>query len=444
MAITAAGVGSGLDVETIVTQLMSVERQPLYSLKSKESSYNAELSAYGKIKSAISAFKDAMDGLGSLDKFKIFSSSSSDEAVMTASTDATAAAGIYNVQVDRLAQNHKLGSNEFADTATFGGTAGDSLTLTVGAASSNIDLSTAKTLTELRDAINGASDNPGVTATILNTGTGTQRLILTADQSGYDSRVQLSYGGTVTAGTFGFATTNQDGAGAPLVDLTQLDAAYQVDGFALTSASNTINGVLDGVDLQLKQVGSSTLNITRDTQAITDSAQALVDAYNNLQDTVKKQAGGALDGDNTLLSITNQMRNVLNTAPTGLSLTYDTLSQIGITSNGKTGKLEFDTADFENALNADFSGVAQLFANDNQGYAFRFSSLASGMLDTNGLIDTREGGLRDRISSNQDRQAEVERRLTLKEKSLRSQFASLDALIGNLQSTGSFLLRQLA
>lgn len=445
MAITAAGVGSGIDIETIVSQLMTLERQPLDRLESRESVTNAQLSAYGQIKSALSSFQDAMSDLSSIDEFKIYSSTSSDEDVLTAETDESAASGIYNLTIDQLAQNHKLGSAEFADTDTIGGGGvDDKLTLTVGTESMDVDLSTAKTLTEIRDAINSDENNPGVTATILNTGGGNQRLVLTSNESGYENRVQLSYGGTIDANTLNLATTNQDSDGVTLTDLADLDAVFSIDGFSLTSSSNNVSGVMDGITFDLKQTGSVTLNIERDTESIEASAQAFVDAYNAVLSTINTQRNGQLSGDSSLRSIEGLMRNVLNTAPSGLSGIFSSLSEVGIKTNAETGRLELDSSDFSEALNADFDSVAQLFANDDQGFAFRFEALAESLLDTDGLIDAREDGLRDRISTLQDQQADYERRLELKEKALRSQYAALDSLVGSLQTTSDFLTQNLS
>jgi len=445
MAITAAGVGSGLDIESIVSQLMTLERQPLVNLQRQESATNTQLSAYGQIKSAISSFQDAMQELSTEDKFKIFTSTSSDEDVLTAETTSSAAAGIYNLTVNRMAQNHKMGSDEFADTDTLGGTAGDELILTVGADSFNVDLSTAQTLSQIRDAINSDEDNPGVTATILNTGGGNQRLILTADESGYDNRVQLSYGGSINAATFNLATTNYDSdISASMTDLTKLDASFNIDGFALTAASNSVSGVMDGITFDLKKTGSVTLNVERDTDSIKESAQSFVDAYNEVLSTLDRFGQGALSGDSTLRSIASQMRNVLNTAPTSLNTNLSALSEVGIKTNAETGKLELNSTEFSDALDADFAGVSELFSNDNQGYAFRFDAMADSMLDVDGLIDSREDGLQERISGYQDAQADFERRLELKERALRSQYAALDSLVGSLQNTSAFLLQQLS
>lgn len=441
MAITASGVGSGIDIESIVSQLMTLERQPLVALERRESDTRAQISAYGSLKGAISSFQDAMQDLSSLDAFRVFQSESSDDGVITASADGSAAAGIYNLDVERLAQNHKMGSDAFAETQVFGGGAGDGLTLTVGTESVVIDLTAAKTLSEIRDAVNSAGDNPGVTATILNVGDGQQRLILTADESGYEQRVQLSFNGGVNATSFNFSTTNRDSQGTPLGDLAELDAAYRIDGFALTSASNNITSVIDGLDIQLEGEGSATLNVTRDTAAIEESATAFVEAYNNVFATIETLRAGELAGDSTLLSIERQMRGVINTAPVGLSGSFDALSQVGIKTDRDTGQLTLDSREFGAALDADFAGAASLFANDGQGYAFRFDALAASMLDDAGLVDSRVDGLNTRVRRLETDQAELERRLDLRETALRRQYAALDQLVGSLQGTSTFLLQ---
>lgn len=447
MAITAAGVGSGIDIETIVSQLMTLERQPLVNLQRRESDVNAQLSAYGQIKSAISSFQDAMDALSTEDKFKIFTATSSDEGVLTAETSASAASGIYNIAIDRLAQNHKMGSAAFDETQTFGGTANDEMTLTVDGNPMVLDLTTAKTLAEIRDDINSHQDNPGITATILNVGGGQQRLILNADESGYANRIELSFDGDadIDSNTFGFTTSNYDpDIAGSMVDLTKLDASFSIDGFALTAASNTVSGVMDGITFELNETGSSTLKVERDTASIEESVQSFVDSYNNVLAALNTLGAGTLSGDSTLRSISGQMRNVLNTAPVGLTGSFSSLSELGIKTNAETGNLELDSGDLSDALDTDFASVSELFSHDDQGFAFRFEALADTFLDTNGIIDSREDGLNDRISDLQDDQADMERRLELKEKALRSQYAALDSLVGSLQSTSNFLLQQLS
>ena len=138
------------------------------------------------------------------------------------------------------------------------------------------------------------------------------------------------------------------------------------------------------------------------------------------------------------------MRNVINTAPVGLTGTFTSLSELGIKTNAESGDLELDSTEFSDALDTDFASVSELFAHDDQGFAFRFDALADEFLDTDGVIDSREDGLNDRIRDYRDDQSDMERRLELKEKALRSQYAALDSLVGSLQNTGSFLIQQLS
>ena len=440
MAITAAGVGSGLDIENIVSQLMELEREPLVAVQRRVTDTKAEISAFGTLKSALSTFQSAMGDLGTLDAFRKFSGESSDEDVLKASADGTAAAGIYDVEVTRLAQNFKQGSKEFAEGNTVGGTSGDSLTLTVDGEALTVDLSTAQTLEQVRDAINSSADNPGVIATILNTGDGNQRMILTAEEAGYDKRYTVTYGGTLGSSTFDFETLNKNPSDQTMTDLTQLDAAFSIDGYSLTASSNQVTSAIDGLTLELEGVGSADLVLERDSAAIQESAQQFVDAYNAVLDAVDTLEAQGVSSDSLLRTITQSMRDLLNTPPVDLNSSYNALAQVGIKTNANTGRMEFTAEEFTTALNTDFNGVAQLFANDDQGYAYRFEALMDTFLDIDGLLDTRVDVLNDRVDSLEDRELQFERRLDLKEASLRSQFAALDSLVGSLQSTSSFLL----
>jgi flagellar hook-associated protein 2 len=154
-------------------------------------------------------------------------------------------------------------------------------------------------------------------------------------------------------------------------------------------------------------------------------------------------AGNDLEADSTLRSIQNQMRGVFNTAPSGLTGSYNFLAEIGV-SFQKDGTLSVDSSALDTAIATDFSGVADLFANDNQGYLFRLDSVITGFVQTSGLINTREDGLNTRISTTDKRISDLEYRLQLREDGLRRQFTSLDELIGQLNGTSQFLTKQLA
>lgn len=181
MPISSPGLGSGLDVNSIVTSLMAIEERPLTLLNQKEATVQAEISSMGGLKSALSTLQSSLTALGKEDTFRATSTQSSDSAVFTATSSSTATSANYAVTVNRLAQAHKVGSTGFADTTTFGGTAGDEMTITVDSKSFVLDLSTAKTLSQIQSAINAELNTTGVTAGLITGDSGQQTLTLTAD-----------------------------------------------------------------------------------------------------------------------------------------------------------------------------------------------------------------------------------------------------------------------
>jgi len=205
--LSAAGIGSGLDVDSIVSQLMAFERRPLVTLQNQLTDIDAKVSAYGELKSALSTFQTAMQGLSTPAALKVFTTTSGNDNVFTASATNTAAASTFQIDVVRLAERHKFASAEMLDTDTIGGKNNDELNIQVGSDSANVlsvDLSTASTLGDIRAAINTDAANPGVTATLVFGNNGNQKLVLTARDSGADNALTLSYKGRVGAADFGF------------------------------------------------------------------------------------------------------------------------------------------------------------------------------------------------------------------------------------------------
>jgi len=440
--ITAPGVGSGLDVQSIVSQLMALERRPLEALARRQDQYEAQLSAYGQLKSALSSFQGAMDELGTTDSFKIYTATSTDESALEVTANSSASLGTYNVRVERLAANHKMASAEFSDTATFGGTAGDSLTIQVGSTTTNtitVDLSTAKSMEDIRDLINEDASNPGVTATIINGNNGNRKLILTADETGSSSAISLSYGGSIDASTFGMQTLNDIGG-----DISLLDSEISVDGYSITRSTNTLTDVIQGVTLNLESARPGVdiqVTVERDISAVEASVQGFADAYNELRSTIRSLREGQLEADSTLLSIERGLLGILNN-PTA-SGTFSHLTEIGV-SIQKDGTMSVNSSRLEEALNTDYSAVAELFANADSGYAVRLGSLTGMWLEDGGLIDSRTDGLDSRIEDLEDRQTAMDRRLAQVEARYLKQFSSLDSLMSQLQGTSNFLTSQLA
>ena len=443
--ISSPGIGSGLDINSLINQLMSLERQPLQRLQSQESTYNSQLSAFGKLKSALSTFQDAVNGLNSTDSFQIFSATSSNEDSFTASADSTAASGSYDLVISQLAQHHKVASASL-DPSTALGTG--SIDIAVAGNSFNVAIDGSNnTLSGIRNAINNAADNTGVTATIINEGTAASRLVLTADDSGAANSISFTVNDddSSTTDDAGLSQLLQTGS----YDMKELvaaqDAAFTIDTLAITSASNTVTGAIAGVTLDLIAGGGSSgkLTVGRDDAKVTESVQSFVDAYNTLQDTIKEQQKGSLKGDSTLRSLANSIRGVLNTAASGVG-TYSYLSELGIHTDKDTGSLTLDTTELETALNTDFSGVAALFADSVEGAMGRMDSMLDNWVQTGGLLQNRTDGINSRIDTLQSRMDLLEVRLDTTERRYRDQFSALDALLGQMQSTSSWLSSQLA
>jgi flagellar hook-associated protein 2 len=450
--ISAPGIGSGLDVAGIVTQLMDLERRPLEALQARQEEYEAQLSAYGQVKSALSTFQDAMRNLNHEVDFKKFTATSSNEGILTANTNSASATGDYNLEVERVAQRHTMSTVSWLDTSEFGGYSGNSFQLTIADQSLEIDLGIGnqKTLAQLAAAINEHPDNMGVRATVINTepNLGLQKLALVSPATGYENRIQLS--GIVNeytgSNTLDFGTTNQDADGNPIsgTALSQLDAALTIDGIGVRRAENTVNDVIPGVTLNLNSAAPGTrvnLEVARDTASISESVKGIAEAYNGLMETLKELRLGDLEADSTIRTLENQIRGVLNQG--GGSGTFSHLSQVGL-SLDKYGEMQFDGDDLERALDEDIDSVAQLFAGDGIGIASGFDDLVSSLLGYKGLIQNRVDGIERHKESNLDDQYKMELRLETTEQRYYKQYAALDSLVAEMTNTSNYLTQQLS
>jgi flagellar hook-associated protein 2 len=257
--ISAPGVGSGLDVNSIVSQLMAVERQPLNRLEADKRGLQAQLSAFGKLKSGLSTFQSAMSGLKSLDAFKLFTATSSDEAAFTATADSNAAISTNSIDVVQLAVADKRASQAIADTGTttLGGS-GDQMTITVNGNAFVVD-GGGMTLSQLRDAINSDPNNVGVSASIISETSTSNRLVLTSNETGTTNSISTTFTGTL-------------GTDLGLTQITPpKDAQITIDNtFTVTRSSNVISDALSGVTLTLKAqtAATATLSVDRDLEGI--------------------------------------------------------------------------------------------------------------------------------------------------------------------------------
>ena len=444
--IQAPGIGSGLDVNDIVTKLMEIERQPIDNLTTKKSFVNAQISAYGSLKSKVSDFQTAMSNLNSPEKFQVYQATSGNDSVFTSSVSSGAVAGNYNIEVVNLAERDKIATKAYTDSSTVVGEG--TLNISIGADSFDVTIDgTNNTLAGIRDAINNATDNTGVSATIV-TGDDGARLVLSSEETGTDNALRISItdsdgGNTDEAGLSALAYNPEGGVEFRAAISSAQNALVRIDGFNVSSSTNTITGAIDGMTINAASIGTTTLSVTRDDEKILESVEAFATAFNALRSEITKQRNGQLEADSTLLTLERQIFDVLNagTSVEGSSFSY--LIEAGVSIN-KQGVMEVDSDRVTEIMNTDFESFTNLFASENGGFAAKLSTLSNGWLESNGLIDSREDGLKTQVEGIDDQILRMEDRMISVEARIRAQFTALDTLVSSLNNTSSFLTQQLA
>lgn len=444
--IQAPGIGSGLDVNDIVTKLMEIERQPIDNLTTKKSFVNAQISAYGSLKSKVSDFQTAMSNLNSPEKFQVYQATSGSESVFTSSVSSGAVAGNYNIEVVNLAERDKIATKAYTDSSTVVGEG--TLNISIGADSFELTIDgTNNTLAGIRDAINNATDNTGVSATIV-TGDDGARLVLSSEETGTDNALRISVtdsdgGNTDETGLSALAYNPEGGVEFRAAISSAQNALVRIDGFNVSSSTNTITGAVDGITINAASIGTTTLSVTRDDEKILESVEAFATAFNALRTEINNQRSGQLEADSTLLSLERQVFDVLNAGSSIDGSSFSYLIEAGV-SIDKNGVMGVDSDRINDIMNNDFESFTNLFASENGGFAAKLSNLANGWLETNGLIDSREDGLKTQVEGIDDQILRMEDRLISVEARIRAQFTALDTLVSSLNNTSSFLTQQLA
>lgn len=446
--LTSTGLGSGLDINSIVEQLVAAERAPTANrLTQRESKANEELSALGKFKSALATFKDSLARLTDADTFQGRTVTVGDDTVFTATAGTTSLPGTYSVEVMNLASAQRLRSIGFADATSAIGTG--NLAITVNGQTANILISApANSLNDIRNAINDSPDNPGVRATVVNASDGAH-LIVSSTATGAANAITIA----VSGGDGGLASLAY-AAGAPANPMLELQAAADanvvIDGFPVTSASNAISDAIDGVTIDLASAKPGTmldLSVEYDPEGAKAAVQGFVTAYNKLIDTVTEltrynadtRDAAPLLGDATVRGIRDQLRREISTAVG--SSTFNSLAAIGVTTE-ITGKLAVNATRLGDAIDADFDAVSTLFAGAN-GLATRLETIAEATLSTGSTITTREAALKTTLKTITSQRETLDERIGRVRSRLLDQFNAMDALLGQLKNTSAFLSQQL-
>lgn len=476
MTIQSLGVGSGLALDDLVQQLLEAERAPKDArLNEKEERIEAEISGLGQIKSKLSAFEDAVDELRSDDGINgrepTITNPSEDDDVLSAEASNSALRGSYEITVEQLASGSRITTDDGAftsstDAVLSSGTG--SLTFDVGGSDSfTIEVTAGMTLTQLREAINNADDNFGVTANIIDTGTSAgPRLVYSSSETGEGNDLVIT-NDTGAAELDRLSTTGGTGnISAANIQSAQNAIAY-IDGIEVQSESNEFENTIQNVSFEVNEVSpkdsngdlqATTLEIGYDKEGLEEKIRDFVDNYNSLIDEINTltrygeselEEDGALAGDSLLRGIQTSMANIVGGNVSSSSL--GGLFQIGIEFNDE-GKLEIGTTDFglgtgedrlEDALEDNFDEIAKLFTDESEGIATRLYDFADEYTSYGGLISLREQTAKGNRDELYDERETLELRMQTYEDTLRKKYLNLDQTVAQLNQTSSALLASL-
>ncbi|WP_022955828.1 flagellar filament capping protein FliD [Perlucidibaca piscinae] len=450
--ISSAGLGSGLDINSLVSQLVQAERAPASGrLTTRETRVSSKLSAYGTLKSTIAEFQESLKKLKKIETFQNRSAKVSDESLLKATGGTTATPGSYRVIVESLAQTQKLASDAYATSSTVVGTG--QLQFSANGKSFNVDITAANnTLAGIRDAINGASGNPGIKASIVNATTGSH-LVITAAGSGTAEGMTIAVSGAT--GSLGDLAYNPSAGSNPMtVKVAATDARIDLDGFKITSSTNVFSNAIDGVTLTAAKVDLATpvdITVANDSSASKTAVDQFVSSYNKLQTKLNEmtaynattKSAGQLQGDSLTSRLASQLRNELNTALSGVDADLDTLTELGITSAAKTGTLSVNSSKLDTLVSERFEDVAALFTGDN-GLAARMNKMLDAFSGSDGSIAARTKSLQGEQKSLTTQREALDLRMTQLEARYMKQFTALDTMMSSLASTSAFLSQQLA
>lgn len=389
--LASPGIGSGLDVNSIVEKLMALERRPLDAIATQQSAYQSRISAYGAVKSALGALQGAVANLKGA-TFRSLTAQFSDTSLGSVATGTGAVPGTHSIEVLTLAQAHKIASGGFASgtdtvgtgtlTFRFGTWSGGTFTASASAATGSVTIAAGQSsLTGIRDAVNAAKI--GVTASIVDDGSAAGKRLVFTSASGAASSLKVDVadddGNALDAAGLSQLAYDPAGTAGAGRNMSQVvaaqDATLKVDGIAIAKPTNVVADALEGVTLTLAKAApgtTATLSLAPATMAGTAAMDAFVKAYNDVQKTIAtltkydaaKQAGSVLTGDATVRTIQSQLRGLVAGTVAGASGATGelaALSQVGIKS-AADGTLSLDTAKFGALLASDPAGLERLFA----------------------------------------------------------------------------------
>lgn len=452
--ISALGAGSGVDVKTLAQNLVDAEKTPRKAaIDAKIKKSESGISGYGAVKFVLNDLKTAFSNLKDLSDFNTVVPKNSQSSAFTVTTSAKATAGSHSVSVTALAKAQRNISSGFADTATsINGGAGFSLTLTKGSGAS-------QTTTTMN--IGAGEDTPasivatinaykaGVTAQLVNTGDATAPYkIVVTGATGADNNFSLvtSDGATPSAEIAGLSFGN------PIQ--TAANATATIDGIAITSSTNRIEGALTGVtfDLSTLTTGTASVDLSRDTTNVKTNLKALVSAYNDANSMLNvvsdpkstvETYGATLVGNSTVSNVRSQMRAMMTSDSPNATNGVNAFRDLGISLN-RNGELELDEAKLDTVLQTKYDSMVTMLTANRESLS-ALSSLSAGasgsavkkltqLLDTTGALTAQTENLTKKIDAYKLELTKLEDRMTTLLERYNKQFGAMETMVGQSKS----------
>ena len=465
MTISSTGVGSGLDVKSIVSQLVAIEKQPLVQLQAKATAFQTQLSLYGTVKSQASALGDAAALLAGSSGWNTQKASSSNAAAVGVIAGTSAVATAMSVEVQQLARAQSSASVGIAVGAA--ASASGTLSIQLGnwadpvfaagtstAAKVDVVISAADTVSTIASKINLA--NAGVTATVLRDGAN-ERLVVRSATTGEAAGFRMDAVGDAGLSKFGFtdAAATSASASGMFMSQTALNAEVKINGVDVVSATNKMADVVPGITLQLTQVTTSPVEITveNDLDVAQKNIQSFVDTYNSLSKTLANatqysaasKTGGPLQGDATTVGLQNALRAMLGSSSTGS--TFTRLSDVGL-ERQTDGSLKINQTKLTSAMQ-NLGNLQSLFTTNNSntltnGFGLKVRDFSRGLVAFDGKVTSKATSLQDAITRNSKDQDRVTDRAARVEVQLNRQYSALDNQMATLSGLSSYVTAQLA
>ena len=442
--ISTLGLGSGIDLAGMLDKLKAVDKIPIVNKQAKQVEYKNQLAEFDTVNTKLLAVKTAALDLSLNDTFDSKSITSSNESVLTATGNSSAATGSYDLTVTALARKNSWQGSGVEERGSVITTTAGNFSYSIDGQQATVALTANMTLEQLMNAINDDEGNPGVTASIMDDGSGSTsafHLVLVSKETGDDNAVTID-------------TNNTDLTFNEIQAAGTLDAQFTLNGISYQRGSNTIDDAITGVTLELVGQGSSIVKVSSDTSAIAEKITALVDTYNEAMAEISANAAyneetgesGPLNGLSSFTSIKTQLNSILFGSIDGLSGKYDSMIDLGLEYN-RDGTISIDESTLNSALAEHPDSVKELFVGaDNgavDGLADHLGDKLGFLTKYNGLISTEKSRVQTTIDRLDDQIETAQERLDAKYETMAKVFAELDKFMSNMQAQGNALQLQI-